>query len=263
MASCILSVKYSCDIGDFSTHFHDCHQLIYIEEGRICITIGEKVYQAGPGAFVLISRFESHSIQVISSVYHRYTLQIRPDLLGRENKLLSILVNRPESFRHVLDLADDPNIPILLKQMLREWTERKALWEKQLEYSMYSLLICLHRCYPELQQTKSETWKLVQSVQTYLEEHYALPCCLDLLAQQYHMSVSHLSHTFKKITGQSVIGYLNACRFAAAKRLLCETDMDISHIVSACGFSDCSNFSRSFRALTGMTPTQFRSYHRH
>lgn len=263
MTSCILSAKYACDIGHFSSHFHDCHQLLYIEEGQICITIGDKIYHAGPGSLILISRFESHSIQIESSVYRRYTLRIRPDLSGRESKLLSILVNRPEKFRHVLDLVNVADIPLLLKQMLKEWTERQELWEKQLDCYMYSLLICLHRHYPELLQTKSETLKLVQSVQTYLEENYALPCCLDDLAQQYHMSASHLSHTFKKITGQSVIGYLNACRFAAAKRLLCETSMDISDIVSTCGFSDCSNFSRSFRSITGMTPTQFRLQNRH
>lgn len=263
MASIVLSAKYSHDIGHWSSHFHDCHQLIFIEEGHVCVTVNDKIYHAGPGSLIITNRFETHSIQIESDVYKRYTLRFRPDLSGRENKLLSILVNRPENFRHVLDLSAVPEIPFLLKAILKEWTQQDDLWEKQLDYCLYSLLICLHRCYPELQQTKSETLKLVQSVQTFLEENYALPCCLDSLAQKYHMSASHLSHTFKKITGQSVIGYLSACRFAAAKRLLCETDMEISDIVSACGFSDCSNFSRSFRALSGMSPSQFRAHNKH
>ena len=262
MASFVLSAKYSCDIGHYSSHFHDCHQLLYIEEGNVTVTIGDKVYRAGAGSLVLISRFENHSIQIESPVYRRYSLRLRPDMSGRESKLLSILVNRPENFCHVLDLADAPEIPLLLKQILAEWNDRQPLWEKQLEYCVYSLMICLHRHHPQLQQTKSDALKVIREVQTYLEENYSQPCSLESLAQQHHVSASHLSHSFKKITGQSVIGYLNACRFAVAKGLLCETDMDISDIVAACGFSDCSNFSRSFRSVTGMTPSQFRAHNK-
>lgn len=263
MASGILSVKYSSEIGHFSNHFHDCHQLLYIEEGQIRITIGDKSYCAGSGSLILISRFENHSIQIESTVYRRYSLRIHPDLSGYERRHLSILVNRPENFCHVLDVSGASEIPGIFKQMVQEWNDRQELWEKQLEYCMGSLLICLHRHYPELEQTKSETLKLVHSIQSHLEENYALPCNLDDLASKYHMSASHLSHTFKKTVGQSVIGYLNACRFAAAKRLLCETEMDIAMVVSTCGFTDCSNFSRRFRAITGVTPTQFRLHNKH
>lgn len=263
MVSCIQSAKYSRDIGHLSSHFHDCHQFLYIEEGQICITIGDRVYHAGPGCLILINRFESHSIRIESTEYRRYTVRIRPEFSGYEDRLFSILVNRPENFCHVLDTANDPDIPMILKQIVTEWSERQELWEKQLECCIYSLLICLYRHYPILQQTKSETLTLIQAVRAQLEENYSLPVTLENLAQQYHISPSHLSHTFKKVTGQSVIGYLNACRFAAAKRLLCETDMDISNIVSACGFSDSSNFSRSFRNMTGMTPSQFRIANKH
>jgi AraC-like DNA-binding protein len=78
------------------------------------------------------------------------------------------------------------------------------------------------------------------------------------LSEEYGMSVSHLSHLFKRITGNSVMGYLLSCRLAGAKKYLAETPMEIGHIVEKCGFTDASNFSRTFRRQTGLTPSQFR-----
>ena len=55
------------------------------------------------------------------------------------------------------------------------------------------------------------------------------------------------------------MGYLQSCRMAAAKKYLAETDLEVGAIVDKCGFSDSSNFSRSFKRVTGSTPTKFRA----
>jgi len=46
---------------------------------------------------------------------------------------------------------------------------------------------------------------------------------------------------------------------AAAKKYLVESNFDVGTIVEKCGFSDASNFSRSFKRVTGSTPTKFRA----
>lgn len=259
METILQSVRYSESIDHLSSHFHDCHQLLYIKEGQISITIGDEHYHAGTGDLIITSRFEGHSIQIESPVYRRYTLRIRPDISGAEGRLLSILVNRPSKFRHVLSLKDSETVPLLLKQLLNEWTQRTDFWEKQLDFYLYSLLIFLYRQHPALRQFNSDMLQQVQSVQNYLEENYSHNCSLAELSGHFHLSPSYLSHQFKHITGQSVMGYLTACRITAAKRMLAETDLDIGKIVAQCGFSDNSNFSRKFRSVTGITPRQFRA----
>ena len=72
------------------------------------------------------------------------------------------------------------------------------------------------------------------------------------------MSASHLSHIFKSVAGVSTMAYLKACRIAAAKRYLAQTELPVGEIVERCGFSDSSNFSRTFREQTGMSPSEFR-----
>ena len=81
---------------------------------------------------------------------------------------------------------------------------------------------------------------------------------LSELALGYHISESHLSHIFKSVTGYAPIEYLMSCRLSAAKNLLSSSDKSIKEIIDLCGFSDESNFSRTFKKKVGMTPTEFR-----
>ncbi|MBQ8793661.1 MAG: helix-turn-helix transcriptional regulator, partial [Clostridia bacterium] len=57
----------------------------------------------------------------------------------------------------------------------------------------------------------------------------------------------------------SVMDYLLSCRIAAAKNMLAKTDKSISEIVESCGFSDNSNFNRTFKKLNNMSPSEFRT----
>ena len=104
----------------------------------------------------------------------------------------------------------------------------------------------------------NQGFELILKLQKEFEENYSLYYSLEDLAKQYNISVSSLSHQFKKITGMSVMDYLLSCRIASAKNFLAKTNLSISEIVELCGFSDNSNFSRTFKARIGVSPTDFR-----
>ena len=258
MESMILSAEYAQNTNPKSPHYHGCHQLLYITRGQVRITISGNEYSASPGTVVLISRFEEHAIQVESDSYERYTLQIAPEA-GFSDPLLSLLVNRPESFRHALPLPADSGVETLLKRIWEEFNRHDPLGDKMMDLLLLQLLITVYRAQPQSLPYREDALALVRSIQHQFETDYASPCTLQSLSAQYHISQSHLSHLFKEITGTSIMGYLNSCRFAAARRYLAETDWEIGRIVEMCGFSDSSNFSRSFKSITGMTPTDFRT----
>ncbi|MDQ0123581.1 AraC-like DNA-binding protein [Pseudomonas lini] len=77
------------------------------------------------------------------------------------------------------------------------------------------------------------------------------------IAEQCHLSRSHFSRAFKKITGQSPQGWLVRMKIERAKSLLI-TSMPITDVVYACGFADHSHFTRTFSRLEGMTPKAWR-----
>lgn len=266
MDSIVLSAAFASASSRKASHLHDSHQLLYVTRGQAQITVSEKTYAATPGTLILISRFETHCVQNTSPDYCRYTLQIAPQVSAYGSivgyPVLSVLTNRPAHFCHSLDMSGCPEFERLLFQMVQEKAENAPMAEKLLDLHFLQLLLYLSRTHPELVTQSDPALQLVQQVQGFLETEYASPCTLGALAQQFHLSPSHLSHQFKRVAGVSVMSYLQACRLAAAKQQLVQTDLPISRIVSDCGYSDNSNFSRYFQSVTGLTPTQFRKQHR-
>lgn len=73
------------------------------------------------------------------------------------------------------------------------------------------------------------------------------------------MSKTKFMKTFKKVSGTTLVAYLNHSRVTNAARLLKETDLSIAEIAAQVGFSDQSHFDKRFKRSFGISPTQFRS----
>lgn len=264
MENCILSATFSDQVGGLASHFHDCHQLLFIRTGTARVTVSGKCYEAGPGTLVLISRFETHSISVLSQEYSRYTLQISPQAINRSaaevGQLLSLLVNRPQSFHHAVHVSETERVERIFRQLVEEHGSGKPLESEMGGLLLLEVLIHAVRADPALLSRQEQNFQLIRQVQILFETDFRSCTGLEQLAKHFHVSPSYLSHQFKAVTGRSVMGYLQSCRLAAAKELLVHTDLEIAQVVEASGFSDSSNFSRTFKAETGFTPSQFRKH---
>ncbi|MBN7334804.1 MULTISPECIES: helix-turn-helix domain-containing protein [Mycobacteriaceae] len=93
----------------------------------------------------------------------------------------------------------------------------------------------------------------------YLRHHLGDPDLdVDRIAVGCHVSRRTLHRLFEG-TGQTVTAHLRTMRVAAAQRLLTNrTDLPIEAIAREVGFSNDTNFYRSFRAITGITPGDYR-----
>jgi len=78
------------------------------------------------------------------------------------------------------------------------------------------------------------------------------------LAQLAGMSPHYFCELFKKSTGLSPHQYSLRCRIDRAKMFLRSAQFTISQIAKATGFADQSHFTKVFRRIVGVTPTQFR-----
>lgn len=266
MDSIVISAEFGSASSHTASHFHDSYQFLYITRGQAQITVSGREYTAKPGTLMLISRFETHSVRITAQDYCRYSIQISPQVHTYGNLIgypaLSVLTNRPKHFQHAVDMSECQDLLPLLRDMTKECAARNPLRERMLDLKFLQLLLCVSRSHPELTMQSDAALELVQQVQSFLETNYPSRLTLGQLASHFHLSPSHLSHQFKRICGTSVMGYLQACRLAAAKQQLAHTDLPISRIIDACGYSDSSNFSRVFHSATGLTPTQFRKQYR-
>lgn len=91
------------------------------------------------------------------------------------------------------------------------------------------------------------------------KKNLAEPATPSALALRARLAPSRFARLMKRLFGLTPSQFIVKTRVAAASRLLRETEQSVAAIALACGFYDHSAFTRTFRALTGVTPTQFRA----
>lgn len=85
------------------------------------------------------------------------------------------------------------------------------------------------------------------------------PFTLEELAATVGMSRSAFAQHFATAFGQSPIEFLKQVRLYRAARLLEVTDLPIKAVAKSVGYDSRSYFSRAFRAIYGMDPTEYRT----
>ncbi len=92
-----------------------------------------------------------------------------------------------------------------------------------------------------------------------MSSHFAQPLSLERLAAEACVSKYHFVSLFRRAVGQTPHRYLTEVRLEAAVRLLLTSDLTVTQVGLACGFTRASHFSSAFKMKHGVTPTVFRS----
>jgi len=100
--------------------------------------------------------------------------------------------------------------------------------------------------------------RLVNRAIEYIKENYHQQITLDDLARQVYLSPFYFSHIFKEEVGTNFIDYLTSVRLEKAKVLLTQTMVAVHIIATQVGYNDVNYFSRVFKKVIGLTPTQYR-----
>ena len=105
-----------------------------------------------------------------------------------------------------------------------------------------------------------KTEKLINIGQAvaYIENNFRKPLQLKELAEKASLSPRHFSRIFKNNYNTSPIEYIIQLRIKHACKLLQTTQMNITKIAMDCGFSDSNYFTRQFKKMKGITPSQYR-----
>lgn len=91
-----------------------------------------------------------------------------------------------------------------------------------------------------------------------MAEHLDQPLNLKIIASRLRCNPDHLSRVFRKAMAISVGGYLEQMRVERACALLRSNRLDATRVAYEVGFSDKSNFGRSFRKIMGVSPGTYR-----
>lgn len=91
-----------------------------------------------------------------------------------------------------------------------------------------------------------------------IDREYGRPLDVPALAKVAIVSEAHFIRQFKAVFGETPHRYLQRRRIERAMALLRSTDRTVGEICVAVGFASFATFSRTFRAVVGVSPTEFR-----
>lgn len=134
-------------------------------------------------------------------------------------------------------------------------------WEKGLR-SAYNLSLVYsglkERLLSVTQYIHDNTQAMTDVILRYIDQNYHRQISLENLEEELHVSYAHISRTFKKEMGMTLVNYLQMKRLEKAKELMKnEKGIKISHVAQATGFNTVGNFIKLFKKFEGITPGEF------
>lgn len=111
--------------------------------------------------------------------------------------------------------------------------------------------------HPELAPGGPKCSNLLQ-VKSYLDEHFTEKITLDQLSELFYMDKFYLTKLFGRQFGITISSYLLQLKITRAKHLLRFTDQTVESVGAACGISDVHYFSRMFKKIEGISPSEYR-----
>ncbi|MHA7776245.1 GlxA family transcriptional regulator [Roseibium sp. M-1] len=102
----------------------------------------------------------------------------------------------------------------------------------------------------------------ILKAQHFLEKRLAGPVTVEEMAEAGGLPGRTFLRRFKTATGLAPKTYLQELRIERARNLLIESDMPVSTLCYAVGYSDPPSFARLFTRLSGLAPGAFRDRYR-
>lgn len=109
--------------------------------------------------------------------------------------------------------------------------------------------------YGEGEQSK----RILNEALDYIRENYNKDITLEALANHVNVSPFYFSKCFKELTGINFIDYLTDYRIKVAKDMLRNGSFNVKEIGYEVGYSDPNYFSRVFKKIEGISPTEYKN----
>ncbi len=252
-------------------HYHNVIEIIYILEGKMLVTVGDTAYNLGEGEMVLVNAREAHSVHVLERGMHRsVAVKFLPETISSDSQSLMELeyvipyIMSFSNFKthYTKEETENSDIKDCIDNIMKEDRERGYAYKFATKIFISQLFLDLIRrnniSLPNEDDLKENVRKEFASILHYISQHYNEKLTAPEIAKKFYLRQSDFSAHFKRITKKSFKEYLNYVRICKAKKLLINSQKNISEIAFAVGFTSTSYFIKSFKEQVGTAPATFK-----
>ena len=99
---------------------------------------------------------------------------------------------------------------------------------------------------------------IVLNIIDYLDDNLTEEITIDSIAGRFHFNRFYLMKMFKKVTGITILEYVNQKKVKSSLNDIVNTDDKILKIALNHGFNSQEYYSETFTKVFGISPTEFR-----
>lgn len=269
-SSRMITLRPHTRFAEFPAHRHDYVEMLYMVSGQTVHHFpGREPLTLSAGDVLLMSCHAVHAIERCGESDVGVNLIIQPAFLdeaqraiGSGNALGRFLLENIKQGKASLPylhfrVADHPSVQALLESLVCALVSVRPLSQRILKTSITLLLMYMLEYTEYLAMPPSGGNELVVSLLEEIRHRYT-SVNLSEFAASHHVSAAYLSQTVRKATGLTPTQHLQRQRIGQAKRLLRESDLSVTEICYAVGYSNTSHFYQLFTQQCGMNPTEYR-----
>lgn len=278
----IYSIHYFEYMSDFSFEgeAHDFWEFIYVDKGEVGVTAGKTFTVLKKGEILFHQPNEFHNVKAVGGIapnlivasfsskspamefFKRKTLNIDENI---HYLLADIIIEARKLFDCRLDDPYLQNMPLS--------DSAPAGSEQLIRLYLENMLIHLTRKYQNplvlgKSALKAEPFKAAKNkgdieifnrVNAYLENHINEHISIEQICRDNLVGRSQLQKIFKEQCDLGIIEYFSTLKINASKELIRTRHMNFTQIAEQLGYTSIHYFSRQFKKITGMTPSEYAS----
>lgn len=231
------------------------YELFLMTEGILYLTYNEKQYCLHAGEYLLLPPTTSFREGFEESYCEFYWLHFSSEDTLDDSTILSIpttgKVPKPDKMAVLLKQLQDT------KKNLYPMLTLSAL-TTAIMTELYGQLQLRNRQNPIGNLSDEIKKQIYYDILDYIDTHVERNLKVSEIAEHFGYNEKYLSHRFRELSGRTIKEYILQAKVNRANYYLTDTNMSITSIALCLSFSDSHNFCRTYKRVTGLTPTEFR-----
>ena len=236
---------YTLDKVDW--HYHENAYFTFILQGNVIEGNKKEIYNCSAGDLLFHNWEEPHYNIKPEGFTRGFHIEINKSWFDN-------LDFNTENLQGSTNISN-PDLKFLLYKIFRETKSDDSSTLLSIQTLLLETLSKMLRDH-QSGTNKKPSW--VSEINLILNDQFSDQLSLDYLSKTLDIHPVHLSRDFSKYFNSGLGEYIRKLKVQKSLQLISKKKLDLTTIALDCGFSDQSHFTRCFKEINGITPSEYR-----